>query len=98
MERYVLALDRLLHRDRGDHGTYGVVVTRFGHAKDRDDRVSDVLVDDAAAAMDLARERRKVRAEDRAKLLGIEALAECGRAGDVGLEDGDDATLGDARR
>jgi hypothetical protein len=66
---------------------------RGGDAEDGHDGVADELLHDAAPRRDHRRHRREILREKRAEALGIEPLAESGRPGEVGEEDGDELSL-----
>ncbi len=82
-----------MHRERRVDGALSVILVRQGSAEDRHDGVTDVLVDRAFVAADLACELVEVRPEDAAKLLGVEPLAERRRTRKIREQDGDDLAL-----
>ena len=61
-----------------------------GHAEHGHDRVADELLHRAAVALERGLDGLEVPPHDVAEELRVEAFAECGRAGDVREEDGDD--------
>ena len=69
--------------ERGADGALGVVLVRDRHAEVRDDRVADVLLDRAAAALELGAEAGVVELEQREHVLRVELLGERGRADEV---------------
>jgi hypothetical protein len=64
----------------------------------RHDRVPDELLYRPALGFDLLAHRAEVRSHDLLQTLGIQALSEPGRAGDVGEQDRDEASLLSRRR
>ena len=87
LEGGVELLEPLEHLERGADRAHRVVVVDGRHAEDRDDRVADVLLERAAPRRDHLGHRLEVGAQQRAQPLGIEPLAELGRADHVGEED-----------
>ena len=76
LERVVLHRDGLLHRERRPDRPRRIVRSRLRQAEHRHDRVADVLIDAAAMPLDLARERREVRAQHTTQLLRVKPLGE----------------------
>ena len=85
--------DRLLHRKGRIDGALGVVLVRDRSAEDRHDGVTDVLVDRPFVAADLPRKLVEIGREHATKLLGVEALAQHGGAGEIGKENRYDLAL-----
>jgi len=71
-ELFVFLRHRLEHGESGAEPAYSAVVA-FEYCSDG---IPDVLIDGAADAMDLVGKSVEIPAEDRAKLLRIEALAQ----------------------
>ena len=89
---YLDLADRILAVERGDRvedqersadGALGVVLVGDGHAEVRDDRVADVLLDGAAAPLELGAQAAVVELEEAEDVLRVERLGERGRADEV---------------
>ncbi len=76
-------------RERGAHGSLGVVLVRHRDAPDRHDAVADVLLDRAADPLDLAVQEGVVGVEQPSHVLGIAAVDTAREAHEVGEEDRD---------
>ena len=79
-----------LHLGGGADGPQRVVLVDDRDAEHGHDRVADELLDGAAVPLEDRAHRLEPAAHDRAQRLGVEPLAEPGRAGDVGEHDGHD--------
>jgi len=75
------------HLDRGPNRPQGVVLVGVRHTEHGHHRVADELLDDAAVPLDRSTHRVVPAQEERAQRLGVEALAEPGRVGEVAEED-----------
>ena len=84
---------RALHIECGAHGAHRVVLMGHWQAKDRHNRVADVLLDGAAMPMNLTRHRAEKPREQGARVFGVQVFGERRGAGEVGKEHGDDAPL-----
>jgi hypothetical protein len=93
LEVRVQLLEPLVHLQGGPTCPLRVVLTDLGDAEGSHDRVADVLLDRSAPRRHDAGHRREVGREQRAKTLRVEALAELGRADDVGEQDRDELAL-----
>ena len=78
--------ERVAHLDRRADGAQRVVLVHHRHAEDGHDGVADELLHAAAVALDDPLHPLEVACEQRAQPLGIERLAERGRAGQVAEE------------
>ena len=74
----------------GAHGPERVVLVHGRHAEDGHDRVADELLHGPAVALDDRLRRLEVARHHPAQALGVDPLAERGRAGHIAEEDGDD--------
>ena len=81
------AAEPLPHLERGDHGSFGVVLERDRISEEREDAVADVLVERAAVAEDDIGHHREVLVEPVDQLLGLHALGHRGEASDVREQD-----------
>ena len=87
---------RVHRRQAGAHPQGGaerarrVVLMGDGCPEPRDHRVADELLHRAALGLDLLAHGREVAIEDLAKLFGIEPLAQCGGAAEVGEQERDE--------
>ena len=77
----------------GAHGAQRVVLADGRHAEDGHHGVADELLDRAAVPLDRGARDVEVARHQRAQRLGVEPLAERGRAGDVAEEHGHDLPL-----
>ena len=84
---------RGLHRQRRAHGPVGVVLVRDRRPEQRDDRVAEHLVDDAAVGLDVGDEQREGGVDEALDLFGVAALGERREADDVGEQHGHDPPL-----
>ena len=84
---------RVTHLDRRPHRAQCVVLVHHRHAEDGHHGVADELLDGAAVALDDRLHPLEVAGEQRAEPLGVDRLAERGRAGDVAEEDRDRLSL-----
>ena len=89
VELVVQAGERSLHAGRCAHGAQGIVLVQDRQAEDRHDRVADVLLDRAAVGLELGPHRVEVAGHQLAQRLGVEPLAEVGRAPQIGEDDRD---------
>ena len=71
----------------------GVVLVRDGRAEHADDGVADELLDRSPVALELVAEPLVIGREDRAHVLGVEALCARRRADEIGEHDRDDLPL-----
>ena len=85
---FVEAAKALEHAPRCAHGSDGVVLVHRRDTEDGHHRPADELLDRAAFGLDLPRHRREVVADQGAEILRVPLLRPCGRADDVGEEDG----------
>jgi hypothetical protein len=74
----------------GSHGPQCVVLVHRRHAEDGHHRVADELLDRAAVTVDYRLRRLEVARHHPPQALGVDPLAERGRAGDVAEEHGHD--------
>ena len=81
-------LDRTDEREPGAHCSLGVVVARTRDAEQRDDCVTDELLQHAAVALDRLARGAEVGVLDGAQILGIQTFAERGEPGKVREERG----------
>ena len=79
----------LLRRERRPDRAEGVVLVHAGQPEHGHDRVADVLLDPAAVVLEDRAHLVEVAGHDLAQRLGVERLAEIGRALQVGEEDRD---------
>ena len=79
--------DGAVQRERGAQRAQRIVATGLRHAEQRHDLVTDELVDDAAVRLDDARRELAQLGHQQADLLGVDALVECGVAGQVAEDD-----------
>ena len=79
----------LAHLDRRPHRPQGVVLVHDRHAEHGHDRVTDVLLDDAAVTLDGVLHRTEVERQQIPMRLRIELPAQPRRVDQVGEEDGD---------
>ena len=89
-ELLVESLERLAHLERRPHRAKRVVLVDGRHAEHRHDRVADELLDGAAVPFERRLHGIEVPPHHTPQRLGVEPLAERGRAGDVREDDGDD--------
>ena len=75
--------DRVEDQEAGAHRALGIVLVRDGDAEMRDDRVADVLLDGAAAALELGAQAAVVELEQAEDVLRVERLGERGRPDEV---------------
>ncbi len=80
--------DRLVEVVGGPHRAQGVVLAHLGHPEHREHRVADELLDGPAVALDRRPGHREVATHHRAVGLRVELLAQRGRAGHVGEQQG----------
>ena len=85
--------ERRLHRECRAHGALGVVFVRARDAEHGEHRVAGELLAHAAEALHLGVHQREELSLQRSHVLGVEALAERGRADEVGEQDGHHAPL-----
>ena len=85
--------ERVPHLDRCPHRPQCVVLVHDRHAEDGHHGVADELLDGATVMRDDRLHPIEVAREQRAQPLGIERLAERGRAGEVAEQDGDGLAL-----
>ena len=85
--------ERIADGQRGANRALGVVLVRLRDPENGEHRVAGELLGGAAVALDLRVDQVEELALELAHILGIESLAECRRAGEVGEEDGHDAAL-----
>ena len=90
---FVQLVHRRAHRERGSHRAFRVVATCKRRAEDGHDRIADELLDGPAARLDLLTYACEVRRQDRAHVLGVEALGARREADEVGEEHCDDLAL-----
>ena len=86
---FVQGRQLLAHGVRRRHRSKRVVLVQLRDAEDRHHRVADELFHHAAVALDDAAHRVEISFHDSAQGLGIQALAERSRAGDVREDHGD---------
>src|SRR5207344_79407 len=75
------------------HRALGVVAERYGRPEHAHDRVADELLHASAEALELRADALVVGTEERANVLGVEALGAGGEAHEISEEDGDDASF-----
>ena len=92
-ELVVHSFEPSLHAQRGSKGSGGIVLVRDRDAEHGHDRVPDELLDSPALGLDLLAHRGEVGAHYILETFGVQALAECGRTGDVREQDRDQAAL-----
>jgi len=80
--------ERVAHLECRPYGAQRVVLAHNRHAEDGHHGVADELLDGAAVALDDRLHPLEVAGEQRTEALGIEPVAEGGRAGEVAEEDG----------
>ena len=90
LELGVQLAQRIADLGRRADGAKRVVLAHGRHAEHGHDRVADELLHRAAVALEHGLDGLEVAPHDAAEELGVEPLAERGRPGDVGEEDGDD--------
>ena len=78
--------ERNANLSRGADRAQRVILVRSWDAKNRHDRVADVLLDGATVARDHGGRTLEVRGHERPNGLGIAGFAEGGRADDIGKE------------
>ena len=91
--RPVLLGEPVADRQRGAHGSLGIVLVGYRRTEERHHSLADKLLDAAAEALELGAYVRVVRHERCAKVLGVEPLGGCREVGEVSEEDGDDLPL-----
>ena len=79
-----------MHREGGVDGALGVVLVGDRRPKDRHHRIPNVFLDGAAEALDVARRGSEIVRQVVAEVLGVEALAERRRIGEISEEDADE--------
>ena len=89
-ELLVESLERLTHLERRPHRAKRVVLVDGRHSEHRHDRIADELLDGAAVPFERRLHGIEVPPHHTPKRLGVEPLAERGRAGDVREDDRDD--------
>ena len=80
-------------RQRSPDGALGIVLVRDRRAEQRHDGVADELLDRPAVVFELGAEPRVERRQERADILGIEALGSRCESDQVGEENADDLAL-----
>jgi hypothetical protein len=85
--------DAIAQVDRRKERPGGIVVVGNRQPEHRHDRVADELLDPTAVLLDGIAGNGEEPAEERPDVLGIERLAERGRADDVGEQDRDEPAL-----
>ena len=90
---FVQTRDRAMHVERGADRAFGIILVGQWSAEDRHYGVAGVLVDRPTVPLDDVREGIEERREDGAQLLGIEALGQRGRSGQICEDDGDKLAL-----
>ena len=89
-------MDGVDELERGSDRSLGIVLVGDGRAPQGHDSVADEFLDDPTVALDhLAREIEIAR-QQLADVLGVAALGHRGEADEVGEEDRDESSLGDA--
>ena len=97
-ELLVETLERLAHLERRAHRAKRIVLVDGRHPEHGNDGIADELLDRAAVPLERRLHRIEVAPHHAPQRLGVEQLAERGRAGDVREDDGDHlARLGIAR-
>ena len=89
LELHVQGVQRRLHVDRRADRPEGVVLMNLRNAEHRHHGVADELLDRPAVAFDHRAHLGEVALDDLAERLGVELLAQRGRARDVAEQDGD---------
>ena len=80
-------------RERGSHGSLGVVLVGDWRAEERHDRIADELLDSAAEELELGAQACVVRTEQRSHVLGIHVLRARREADEIGEQDRHDLPL-----
>ena len=84
-----VALERLLHPERGIAGAHGVIFVGHRSAEQRHDPVAHHLIHGALVVMDGVHHQREDGIENLARLFGITVGEQLHGALEVGEEDGD---------
>ncbi len=82
-QRLVELRQPVAHRQRGADRAVGVVLAGVVQAEHRHDRVADELLDDATVGGDDLLPGVEVRADDGARVLGVESARQCGEVDEV---------------
>ena len=85
--------ERVLHLQRRAHAALGVVFVRERHTEDRDDRVTDDLVELSAERAHVGDEALERAIHEVLHVLGIGGLRERGESDDVGHQHSDEPAL-----
>ena len=84
---------RLVHPQGGSHRPLGVVLVCDGRPEERDDLVTDDLVEPSTEGREVLDEAFEALVDEPLHLLGIGGLGIVGEADEVGHHDGDEATF-----